>query len=387
MSERQSICFQAVDRPLNDAQLEFARQQSSRAEVTKWSLSVDYNYSSFRGNVDGLLRGGYDVYVNFVNYGIREIRLRLPGGLPFAKETWSQYLVLSSLEWTKDSKGPGGILKLCIHHEPGAFDDVWHLENYADAAAKIREHLMTGDLRALYLFWLCAANGDYDPEELREPPVPHGIADLPDCSADLLEFFGHDPLVLVAAGKGIPSVQADASADQAVKTWLASLDRVRAEEMLEHLLFGDTATEKSKLLAEFREARAPSNWPTTDRALTFQELIEQTNLLREEENAEQAQLAAAAAQRKAEKASRERAQRLQQMKQSPDQWLQEVDRLVKLKGTDNYTAAAEMLSELREAVGGDAGKQLACQRAAQLANKFPTLNLLKSALRKRQLLP
>ena len=47
MSEYQYVGFQAVDRPLNDQQLEFAQRQSTRAEVTRWSLSVEYQYSSF----------------------------------------------------------------------------------------------------------------------------------------------------------------------------------------------------------------------------------------------------------------------------------------------------------------------------------------------------
>ena len=68
MSEYQYVAFQAVDGPLNDKQLEFAQQQSSRAEVSRWSLSVEYHYSSFRGDVDGLLRQGYDVYLQITNY-------------------------------------------------------------------------------------------------------------------------------------------------------------------------------------------------------------------------------------------------------------------------------------------------------------------------------
>ena len=51
MSEYQYVIFQAVDGPLNDKQLEFAQRQSSRAEVSRWSLSVEYQYSSFRGDI------------------------------------------------------------------------------------------------------------------------------------------------------------------------------------------------------------------------------------------------------------------------------------------------------------------------------------------------
>jgi hypothetical protein len=55
-------------------------RQSSRAEFTKWDFEVEYHYSSFRGDVDGMLRNGYDVFLTYSNYGNREIRMRLPSG-------------------------------------------------------------------------------------------------------------------------------------------------------------------------------------------------------------------------------------------------------------------------------------------------------------------
>lgn len=102
MSEYQYVVFQAVDGPLTDEQLEFARQQSTRAEVSRWSLSVEYDYSSFRGDVDGLLQRGFDVYLEYSNYGSREIKLRLPSGLPFEKDVWSSYVDDENLNLKRD---------------------------------------------------------------------------------------------------------------------------------------------------------------------------------------------------------------------------------------------------------------------------------------------
>ena len=166
MSEYQYVVFQAIDGPLNDKQLDFAQQQPTRAEVSRWSLSVEYHYSSFRGDVDGLLRRGYDVYLQYTNYGDREIKLRLPHGMPVAKSVWSKY-VDGEVGWKKDAKGRGGILSLCPFHETGELEAVWESQQYLDAAVQGRERLLSGDLRALYLLWLCAANDDYnDPAEI-----------------------------------------------------------------------------------------------------------------------------------------------------------------------------------------------------------------------------
>jgi hypothetical protein len=67
MSEFQYVFFQAVDRPLTDTELAFAERQSTRADVSRWSLSVEYHYGSFRGDVDRLLRRGFDVFLQYTN--------------------------------------------------------------------------------------------------------------------------------------------------------------------------------------------------------------------------------------------------------------------------------------------------------------------------------
>ena len=104
MSENQYVLFRAVDAPLNGKQLAFAERQSTRADVSRWWLAVDYHYRSFRGDVDGLLRRGYDVFLDYANYGVREIKLRLPHGMPADKTVWSHYADGEQVKWKKDSE-------------------------------------------------------------------------------------------------------------------------------------------------------------------------------------------------------------------------------------------------------------------------------------------
>lgn len=387
MSEYQYVVFQAVDGPLNDKQLAFAQQQSTRAEVSRWSLSVEYHYSSFRGDVDGLLRRGYDVYLQHTNYGSREIKLRLPTGMPFAKSVWSEYVDGEQLNWKCDAKGRGGILSLDPFHETDDLREVWETQKYLDAAIHVRERLISGDLRALYLLWLCAAGDDYnDPEEMIEPPVPHGIAESATYGGELLSFFGLDPLLLVAAWSGVPPAPNDESENRPVAQWVESLDIQRAKEVIHRMLVGDTVSEKARLLAEIRDSQTPDGWPTSDTQRSLDELLQKTAALRAEEDAKQARNVQAKAKREAAKAQRQRADRMKQMLKNPDKWLREAERLVDARGTHNYKAAAEILHDLREAVGGDDGDKITRRHAAHLAKKHPTLNHLKSSLRKRGLL-
>jgi hypothetical protein len=138
MSEFQIVKFRAVDRPLTDKQMQFMDRQSSRAEFTKWEFEVEYHYSSFRGDVDGMLRNGYDVYFTYSNYDCREIRMRLPNGMPFHKQVWSKYVGSEGLKWTADKTGKAGILSVSPYLQDEN-DPVWEFDDYLDATVQLRE--------------------------------------------------------------------------------------------------------------------------------------------------------------------------------------------------------------------------------------------------------
>ncbi len=68
------------------------------------------------------------------------------------------------------------------------------------------------------------------------------------------------------------------------------------------------------------------------------------------------------------------------MQSAPDLWLKKASKFVEERGTDNYSEAASILSDLRDAVGGVQGNK-ARKHAAHLVTSYPTLNVLKSSLR------
>ncbi len=246
---------------------------------------------------------------------------------------------------------------------------------------------MVGDLRALYLFWLCAADDDYeDPNEIIEPPVPHGLSETMNCTGELLEFFGLDPLLLVAAGTAIEGAPTTAPVDQLVSEWIESIDNDRAKNLLENFVTKDTAAIKASLLAEIRDSTKTDAWPTTEKKRSLQAIFEQADQLRSAEIAKQVRKAETKAKRQAAKAELERRERMKQMVKDPRKWLREAENLADARGTDNYRAAADILADLREAVGGQDGADITRNHAAHLVKKHPTLTRLKSSLRKRDLL-
>ena len=386
MSEYQLIRFRAVDRPLTDKQLDFMDRQSSRAEFTKWDYEVDYYYSSFRGDVDGMLRHGYDIFLTYSNYGNCEIRLRLPSGLPFPEHCWRDYVGRGGLKYVRDQKGTGGILSIAPLFEEADGED-WDFEEYLEAAAELRELLIAGDLRSLYLLWLCSVmDVNVEATEDMEPPVPHGLAGLPDGPKYLLAFFNVDPLLVNAAAAGIPAFDSQKSQADLAQNWIRSLTASRKTEIIQRLVSEDPVALKSELLTEQRDGRNTAPWPVEPPGRTIANLLETCGLLRQKQYEKEQLALAAQAKREAIKAEKLRQKRMAEMKSAPAPWLVKASQLVDARGSDNYREAAGILADLRDAVGGDEGSRIAHNHAARLAKKHPTLSLLKSFLRKSNLL-
>ena len=143
---------------------------------------------------------------------------------------------------------------------------------------------------------------------------------------------------------------------------------------------------KAELMAEIRDCQNKPTWPLSPTKRSLEDLLNRTEKLRSIANEKAAKKAAAAAKRKAAKAERERQARMKEMVAAPKQWLREADKLAEARGIDNYKAAADILADLQEAIGGAEGETITRKHAAHLVKKHPTLNHLKSSLRKRGLL-
>ena len=126
MSEYQYVEFRAVDKPLTNSELKFAEKQSTRAEISRWSFQNEYHYGDFRGDVNGLLRRGYDVFLHYANFGIRTVAFRLPTGLPFQKRLWSRYVGTGALRRERDRRGKAGIVLLSPQHDAGEIEELWY---------------------------------------------------------------------------------------------------------------------------------------------------------------------------------------------------------------------------------------------------------------------
>ncbi len=349
MSEYQYVALRAVDRPLTKTQLEYAKAFAPTAVVNEYSFELDEYGRSMVGDALGLLRHGYSVFLHYTNFGVRRIAMRFTDGLPFDATLLNRYLRDVELHWHADVQGPGGILELAPFHTPDGIDEIWDSAEYVADVIELRHRLMAADVRALYALWLCAAYDSRLCTKVMEPPVPAGLLECSPWVENLLEFFGLDRQILVAAFEASPGeLQSDLE--------------MRAVPS-----------------ASSREA-----WPTREMNRSMNLLLERTGFLIRQQALRDQQLQLEYDSRPVERKLMVTARR-EMMIADPDRWIREADQLIEQGSPEQIQAATEILAELRDALG-QSGDQLTRTHAAHLAQKHPTLARLKMSLRQFGLL-
>jgi hypothetical protein len=397
MSEHQFIHFLAIDQPLNDDQLAYMRRQSSRAEITPWEFANEYHYGDFHGNAPEMLRRGYDVHLHYANFGVRRLMFRLPSGLPCDSNRFKAFRPEFGVDWMADpspraalpkgegktkrpvparlQKGEGrtaGILRICPEADAGSYDEYFDdLDSLLREIAPVRELLMAGDLRPLYLAWL-ACTGD---DEAMEPPVPAGLGDLAPSLLAMAEFYQIGQDLLAAAAERSPAAPQSVDPDEAIKNWIDRQPQNGLRELVRRLLTSSAAAARAETLARIRGESPATAWPVAEPARTLGEL-RASALGVEKVRIERAKKAAEAARRK----------RLAGIASHPEKLIAKVLELVKIRSVKNYNQAAEELADLREALGSETGPARVRAVAEKLRRANPSLTRLVSALRKKGLL-
>ena len=204
MSEYQYYEFAAIDGPISDEGLRYARGCSSRANVSRVRWQNTYTFGDFHRSVDTLLKY-YDVHFYIANWGTVRLGLAFPKGA-ITPEAIQPYLRGGErYEHTLTVKKIGGRRIIWWErNEEGGWG--WtEGEGIIDQLIGIREELMRGDYRALFLGWLA----DFNPEEWRDPrdgaavmpPIPAGLDRLSPALTALIEHFPVDRDALAVAAE------------------------------------------------------------------------------------------------------------------------------------------------------------------------------------------
>ncbi len=346
--EYQYYEFAAIDGPISDEGLRYAQGCSSRANVSRVRWQNTYSFGDFHGSVDTLLKY-YDAHFYIANWGTVRLGLAFPKGA-IAPEAIQPYLrggeryeETLTFKETRDR---------CIvwweRNEEGGWG--WtEGEGIIDQLIGVREELMRGDYRGLFLGWLA----DFDPDEWRDPrdgavpmpPISAGLDNLSPALAALIEQFPVDADALaVAAGLS------QATTPERVPI-AAVLDRLSASEM-RALLARVAEGSGSGVMKELSRLTHPRVQIPVGRAVKCVDFAAKAIEARELRQAREAEAAAAERQRKAEQLR----QHLASVMQRAGAIWSGLDPLMDQKIASAYDQAAAQLQELGRAYAqaGDA---------------------------------
>jgi hypothetical protein len=381
MSEYQYYEFRAIDRPLNDDEMDELRKLSTRAEITPTSFTNEYHYGDFRGSPEKLMDKYFDAFVYVANWGTHRLMFRIPRKF-LDVEAASAYRDEETL--TLDAKKDYVVLEFCSEEEGGG---EWEEgEQYMPSLISVRAELMRGDYRALYLGWLASiqyrdADDEEEEEGELEPPVPSGLAKLSAPLRALADFLRIDDELIEVAAKGSSGEAPAEPSREELARWVKKLPTsVKDDFLLRFLAEDGDLILRAELLRQFREATLPGTKtkPAAGRR-TVAQLLSARDAYNKEKRRETAERQAKEKAKRQKEQAEARSKYLDELAAKETETWREVETLIATKLPKSYDRAVALLVDLR-----DLAKRSETLSAFELrAKELQERHRSKSSLQKR----
>lgn len=309
--------------------------------MSRFRWQNTYNYGDFHGSEEKLLKY-YDAYFYIANWGTMLLGLAFPNGclnpdlLPPYLRGGKRYENSLSVTRVDDR---------CIVWWSRNDDEGWGWtegEGIINELVGIREEIMCGDYRALFLGWLA----DFDPEEWLDsgntkakiPPIPSNLGTLSASLSALIEQFPVDSDALAVAVALSQSVSAERTP---IATVIDNLSESEMRALLQRVGQGDGA----KVMSELNRLTYPTAEKSTIPRMTCTEFAVRALKVREERLKKEAAAAEAERKRKEE----ERRQHLASVRRRANIIWASLDPLMDQKIASAYDEVAAQLRDLRDA--------------------------------------
>lgn len=256
---------------------------------------------------------------------------------------------------------------LDIHFGEMEAPDEW-VDYTLGSLIAIRDELMEGDLRALYIAWLAAQEwiGDYDDEEedddeeegngrereedydIAVPPVSPGFDKLTAAQQALAELLQMPRELLVAAGRHSKGGVASQADDFAV--WVQLLSPERREDYLVRLARNEPGLSRLlvKELRELGRDKTSAPLPEGER-VTYATLLKESEAIAAQLERERREQQARLERERREQAELARQRRLEDVHNHPETFWRQVEQSVERGSAVGYKDAVEFLVDLRDA--------------------------------------
>lgn len=352
MSEYQRYEFMTVDRPLTQEQLREVNELSSHIEASSTHAIIEYHHGDFKHDPIMVLHDYFDGFLYWANWGSPQLALRFPhGALP--ADLLKEY---DFGEFVAFSKYPGyDILQIEFPELPAP--DYW-TEYDLGSMIGIRDELMEGDLRSLYIAWLAAqemmgfeeeddgefeddGEEEYDDEEVYETsqsvmPIPPNFKKLTSAQEELANFLQINHALLLAAAHHSPTVTA--KTEDAFAAWIERLPQERRNDYL--LRLGNNEPGLSRqLIKELRELGGSKQTFTPGKRISYSRLLFESEKLQAKLDRE-----------KREEEQKVRERQFQYVHDRQNEYWREIDQAMERKTSGGYDEALRLLIEMREAM-------------------------------------
>jgi hypothetical protein len=336
MSEYQRYEFMTCDRPLTRAELDAVNTLSSHIEASSTHAIIEYHWGDFKHDPIKVLHKFFDGFLYWANWGSPQLAFRFPYGV-LPANLLDGYDLDDFVTFTRHRDYD----ILDIQFSEMEAPDEW-VDYELGSLIGIRDELMNGDLRALYIVWLAGQYmlGSYDEEEEYEisvPPVPPGFGKLTAAQQALAELLQVPQELLVAAAKH--SKAAAPSNDDDVAAQIELLPPERSRDYLIRLAHNEPGLSR-RLVKELRELcqdKASTPLPEGER-VTYATLL-----------AESRDIKARLAREERERQEAARLRHLQELHDHQDTYWRQVDQAAARGTGPGYGEAVRLLIELRDA--------------------------------------
>jgi hypothetical protein len=339
MSEYQYYEFQAIDRPLSDADRRALRDLSTRARITASSFTNSYEWGDFKGDPAKLVERWFDLHLYIANWGSRRLMIRLPARLVDRDR-------LDAFIGEVDCVGLGVVgeyLILDIARDEVEFENWDDGSGWLAALTPLRAEVLAGDYRLFYLLWLTAVESDTI--EADEPEPMPGIGPMTGALEAFTNFFGIDSDLVRAAAERSATSNSDQSLDSARHVIAAMTEREKTG-LLDRLFAGDPHV-VAELRSTVRKRLESETGSSTAVPRTAGELRSRARAIRLCREHIEANKASEERRRQIEAAEKVRQTRLEAIRRRGESAWQEVEDEIERRNSSSYDRAAALLTDLR----------------------------------------
>lgn len=367
MSEYQYYEFQAVDRPLSEADRSALRSLSTRARITATSFTNHYEWGDFKGDPQQLMKRWFDLHLYLANWGTRRLMMRLPQRL-VDRSRLDAFLPAGDLADILVS-GENLIVDIGVN----IYDDEWPEYDEEDdwddgsrwlgALAPLRADVLSGDLRLFYLLWLKALELDELADDEAEP-LP-GIGPLTGALEAFADFVRLDPDLLQSAVE-VSGLEDDGEAAAGVaREAIAAVPEAEKTALLQRLANGDPHV-AAEVQERVRKAVALATGETYTDRRTVVDLRNRAAERRARRKAIETERREAERQRQAREAEKARQIRLAAVRRRGAGVWSEVEAAISKRNADGYEQAVNLLLDLQTLAGEDGETETFANRVRSL---------------------